>query len=133
MNEKLRKAILNNNDLYEAVFKPHKINFDGNDKIRYSLEKIPPLYSNLVTISQKWKPDEIFKAIDENFKNENWKEWSIKDSFGILDPTKNDFKKLFDANWIYLESANFKPVRNSLKIRFEIIESQKTLQNWRKV
>ena len=133
MNEKLRKAILNNNDLYEAVFKPHKINFDGNDKIRYSLEKVPPLYSNLVTISQDWKPDEIFKTINENFKNENWKEWSIKDSFGVLDLTKYDFEKLFDASWIYLESINFKPIQNSLKIRFEIIENEKTLQDWRKV
>lgn len=133
MNEKMRKAILNNNDLYEAVFKPHKINFNGDEKARYSLETVPPFYSNLVTISQDWKPDEIFETIDEKFKNEKWKEWSIKESFGVLDLTKYDFEKLFDAKWIYLESADYKPVKNSLKIRFEIIENEKTLQNWLKI
>ena len=131
MKEKLKKAILNNNDLYEAVFKPQNISFNRNNSIWYCLEKTPPLYSNLVTVSADWKPDEIFKEIDENFKNENWEKWSIKDSFAVLDLNAYGFDKLIDANWIYLEAENFTPVKTEPKLQFRIIENADNLSDWR--
>lgn len=131
MNDKLRKAIQNNNDLYEAIFEPQDFESYRNDSIWYCLEKTPPLYSNLVTISEEWKPDEIFKRIDENYKAENWDEWSIKDSFGTLDLSEYGFKKLFDAQWIYLKAVNFKPLKNSKNLNYKIVKSEKDLSDWR--
>ena len=131
MKEKLKKAILNNNDLYEAVFKPQNIKSHRNDAIWYCLEEIPPFYSNLVTVSENWKPDEIFKTIDENFKNENWNKWSIKDSFAALDLSDYGFKKLFAAKWFYLNAAKFTPIKAETELHFKIIKTEKDLSDWR--
>src|SRR5215204_6002619 len=113
MNEKLKKAILNNNDLYEAVCGAQNISFERTDAIRYALEKAPPLYSNLVTISENWQPDRVFDSINAEFERENWEKWSIKDSFAALDLEPHGFKKVFDARWLYLEAAKFTPLENS--------------------
>lgn len=132
MKEKLKKAILNNNDLYEAVFGAQSINFNREQSICYCLGKTPPLYSNLVTVSEGWKPDEIFSSIEENFKNENWEEWSIKDSFAALDLHVYGFKNLFDANWFYLEAEHFAASKNASGINYKIVETAENLSDWLK-
>lgn len=131
MNEKLKNAILNNNDLYEAVFNAQNIGFERNNEIWYSLEKTPPLYSSLVTVSEKWQPDEIFALIDDRFKRENWTEWSIKDSFAARDLRNYGFEKLFDAQWFYLEAAKFAPFDSFLEIEYKIVRDEKLLDDWR--
>lgn len=131
MNEKLVKAIINNNDLYEAVFKAQNLNWRRNDSICYCLEKTPPFYSNLVTVSDDWRPDEIFRRIDAKFAAENWDEWGIKDSFAVLDLTEFGFKKLFDAEWIYLKAENFKPLEIAGELKYKVIENDRELSNWK--
>lgn len=131
MNDKLAKAIRNNNDLYEAVFSPQELQSHRNNSSWYCPEKTPPLYSNLVTVCENWKPDDIFRAIDANFKKENWDEWSIKDSFGCLDLREYGFEKLFDAKWIYLEAERFTPIKMDGKLIYKIVESADVLANWR--
>ena len=100
MQDKLQKAICNNNELYEAILSSQDIKSHKTDSIWYSLENTPPFYSNLVTVSKEWKPDDVFRNIDFNYEKENWEEWSIKDSFAVLDLTEFGFTKLFDAQWM---------------------------------
>jgi hypothetical protein len=59
MDEQLRKAIRNHNDLYGAVFSSLHISFQETNAVWYSLEKAPPYYSNLVTRSPTWQTDEV--------------------------------------------------------------------------
>jgi hypothetical protein len=99
----------------------------------YTLKKTPPLYSNLVTLSEDWRPDEIFKAIDLICKKENWKEWSIKDSFHVLNLSRYGFEKLFDARWIHLKSTAFTPLTNSSGLRYKVLKTEKALSEWRVV
>lgn len=131
MNVKKQKAIRNNNGLYEEIFGSRNIKSIRTDLIWYCLENTPPLYSNLVTISEKWQPDEIFSEIDRKFKIEKWDEWSIKDSFGLLDLNKYGFAKLFNAEWIYLEAEKFTPKSESRNLRYEIVRSEDALAQWR--
>jgi hypothetical protein len=131
MKDKLKKAILNNNDLYEAVFGARQIKSFRTDSVWYSLEKTPPLYSNLVTTGEDWKPDDIFSAIDSNYEKKGWDEWSIKDSFNTLDLREYGFQKLFDAQWIYLEAAKFVSTEPSKNLRYEITRSEDDLVRWR--
>jgi len=51
MDNKLRKAIWNNNGLYEVIFNQHHLSFQATENVWYSLEVAPPLYSNLITRS----------------------------------------------------------------------------------
>lgn len=132
MKEKIQKAIRNNNDLYEAILGSKKIRSERTESIWYCLEKTPPLYSNLVTISKKWIPDDIFRSIDLSYENERWDKWSIKDSFAVLDLDEYGFTKLFDARWIYLEAEKFTPREKSAELRFEIVKTEDALSAWRK-
>src|ERR1700738_1235806 len=130
MNGKLKQCITNNNCLYQAIFSNHNIKFHIQNDIAYTTEKVPPLYSNVVTRSKEWSPDDIFKNIDQYFEEENWSEWSVKDSFHTLDLSEYGFEKLFDAQWIYLETADFKPL-NPNGLRYEILKTESDLLNWR--
>ena len=130
--DKRTKAIRNNNDLYEAVLKPHGITSHRTGSIWYCLAETPPLYSNLVTLSAQWQPDGTFRRIDEICRRENWEEWSVKDSFAVLDPGEYGFRKLFDACWLYLEAENFRPVKLEKKIDYRIVKNEETLSVWRK-
>jgi hypothetical protein len=131
VKDKIQQAIYNNNGLYEAIFANYQIEFKQTDFICYSLEKTPPLYSNLVTVSKDWKPDDIFRNIDLHYENEKWDEWSIKDSFGVLDLKEYGFTKLFDARWIYLEAEKFNPSKASRNLRYEIVNAEDVLSAWR--
>lgn len=131
MIDKLHKAIRNNNGLYEAIFRRNYLHHQKTNSIWYSLEKTPPLYSNLITLSTEWQPDEIFRSIDLAYEKEKWQSWSIKDSFGVLDLEKYGFKKLFTAEWIYLEFANFKPKPANPYLSYKILTHKEDLSAWR--
>ncbi len=131
MKDKLQKAICNNNDLYEAILSSQNIKSHKTNSIWYCLEKTPPFYSNLVTISKEWKPDKVFRNIDFNYEKEKWEEWTIKDSFAVLDLNKYEFTKLFDAQWMYLEVANFIQTEKTGNLPYEIVGNEETLSAWR--
>jgi len=132
MDKKLQRAIDNNHGLYEAIFASHGIRWNKNASSWYCIEKVPPLYSNLVTRSAAWRPDGIFRSINNSFENEQWENWSIKDSFAALDLGSHDFIKLFDAQWLYLEARQFKPEKKIAGIRHELIKDEDALCRWRK-
>lgn len=131
MKSKLEKAIDNNHGIYEAVFDSRQIPWTKTDDIWYSTSKVPPFNSNLVTRSFAWKPEEIFKSIDEESIKNGWESWSIKDSFNVLDLSPHGFVKLFEAQWLYLQSAAFLPVNNRSVLSYIVVRNEMELQQWR--
>ena len=131
MKSKLQKAIDNNHGIYEAVFDSQRIPWTKNDDIWYSISKVPPFNSNLVTRSASWQPEEIFKSIDQASIEEKWKTWSIKDSFNVLDLKPQGFEKLFDAQWLYLEAGKFLPTENTSVLSYVLVRNEMELQQWR--
>lgn len=130
--EKISTAILNNVALYESVLRCGKTVSDLKDDIWYCLKETPPFYSNLITRSPTWQPDERFSEINRNYERENWSKLSVKDSFARLDLTSFGFKRLFDANWIYLPAEEFRSVKNSRSIDLEIVRDEDALDAWRR-
>lgn len=128
-NSRRQKASDNNLALYKSVFASHGIELQATKGIYYTAERTPPLYSNLATRSPEWMPEEIFGEIDKHYNEQSWSDWSIKDSFQCLDLTKHGFEKLFDSQWLYLESNTFTP-QNNEGIRFEIVTDSDGLQRW---
>ncbi len=131
MNEKLTKAILNNNDLYRAIFDSRNLTYYRTESIWYCLEKTPPLYSNLVTSSKTWQPDRIFEAIDSICNADKWDKWSIKDSFNVLNLELHGFTRLFAAQWVYLEAKNLTASQADLDLEYKIVETSDELSTWR--
>lgn len=132
MKDKRLLALRNSNALYDEIFVNQNICFRRNDSICYCLEETLTYYSNLVTVDEEWKPDEIFEAIDKNFERENWSEWSIKDSFAVLNLTEYKFETLFSAQWFYLEAEKFTPLKSESNLSFAILENESDLEIWRK-
>jgi hypothetical protein len=99
MNDKLRKAVRDNCGLYEAVFRGRGVEFHSTDAVWYSTQETPPLYSNLITRSRDWTPDDVFRRIDLHYEREGWEKWSVKDSFAALDLSAHGFGRLFDPRW----------------------------------
>jgi hypothetical protein len=130
MNHKLEKAINNNHSLYQAIFSHYHIELRIKDNVAYTENQVPPLYSNIVTRSEEWRPDDHFRKIERNYEDEKWSEWSIKDSFRVLDLSKDGFGKLFDAQWIYLERNNFNPIKPN-HFQYQTIQSEEGLLSWR--
>jgi hypothetical protein len=130
MENKLKIAIQNNNDLYEAVFSQWDIPFQSNDEIWYSFEEVPPLYSNLVTRSPEWRPDATFTKID-NASSARQQDWSIKDSFAVLDLSEHGFAKLFEAKWIHLQLSDFRPLSITHPLIYKILANEEELSTWR--
>lgn len=131
MRNKRQLAIRNNNDLYREIFESRDTISVLSPTIWYSLEKTPPLYTNLVTVSEKWKPDDIFTEIDRKYEEEKWEEWSVKDSFSSMDLTEYGFAKLFEAQWIYLKKLKFMPKVSDENLSYRIIENESDLAKWR--
>ncbi len=128
--EKLDLAIKNNINLYETIFKSNKVEFTKTRELFYSFRKTPHLHSNIITVSKKWQPELNFKKVDENYRKEKWDEWTIKDSFKELKLEDFGFKKLFDAEWLYLKTDNFLLKKKNTNIFYHIIRDEKYLEKW---
>ena len=127
---KVEKAIRNNNGLYNAIFDSHGIGHGQNGTAWYSLEEAPSFYSNLVTTSPDWQPDEIFEDIDKKYAGEQWRKWSMKDSFCKINLSRYGLTKLFEAQWIYLSAPEFKPSQTTSSIRYDLIKDELALSTW---
>ena len=131
MNQRLQNNIANNIDLYDAVFTGLGVPFFDMPDIWYSLEDGPPLYSNIITKTREWRPDETFESINHRFESERWKSWSIKDSFSVLDLVPFGFEKLFEAKWIYLEKDLLRAREEQSGLVYQIAKSESDLTDWR--
>jgi hypothetical protein len=126
---KLEKAIRNSEGLYTSVFKAHGIELQRNEEIYYCTEKVPPLNSNICTKSPAWQPDDIFEAVTATAKKEGWESWSIKDSFACLPLEERGFKKLFDAQWLYIPTKKSRLIEPHY-LSFEPVLGDADLERW---
>ena len=131
MYNRLQKAIRNNLNLYELIFDTHQLRYHSTNEIWYSTEIAPRLYSNLITISEGWVPDDTLQIIDNAYKNQPRKQWSIKDSFAMLNLEDLGFIKRFTAQWIYLDSAKFIPQPQYKQLEYQIIQDEAELTIWK--
>lgn len=77
--------------------------FTRTDEIAYSLDRPPPYYSNLVTFSSEWRPDDTFERIARRARDEGWPGWGMKDSHAVLDLDDRGLARLFAARWLWRE------------------------------
>jgi hypothetical protein len=127
--DKLKKAIDNNIGLYRTILGGHDIDWHTTADIAYSLRQVPQLYSNIVTRTPDWQPDNTFTTIDSSYCAQDWSTWSVKDSFRVLDLTHYGFKRLFEAHWIYLTIDEFDPLP-STGAHHQIVRTEADLSRW---
>jgi hypothetical protein len=126
----LNKAIDNSLHWYKNIFDSNSIDLKDLEDCFYSEVKVPPLFSCLATKNRNWKPDSIFESIDSRFIEEQWPEWTIKDSFKCLDLEPYGFSKLFDAKWLHLEKKSFIPISDLSNYEFKSARTREDLDQW---
>lgn len=129
-NAYLDKAINNSLHWYKSIFNSNSIDFKLSETCFYSEMKVPPLFSCLATRDKDWQPDAIFKNIDKRFIDEEWPEWTIKDSYNCLELEPYGFSKLFDAQWLHLEKKVFKPISELSAYGFKTVRTDEDLEQW---
>jgi hypothetical protein len=133
MSEKLQKAIRNNIGLYEAVLRARSNDWSANETCAYTLSKAPPFYSNIVSHSADWKPDELFHLVCCKYEDELWDKVSIKDAFARRDLAAFGFARLFDAQWMYLTASAFEAAPTfAPSTEFKILSTPGDLADWRR-
>lgn len=130
MADHLRRAIDNNIGLYRAVLGRLGIEMQVTPDVAHTDAKVPAYYSNVVTRSERWRPDEGFRRIAAIAREERWPDWSIKDSHDALSLGPHGFERLFRAKWVHLDPARLRPPERSL--RFEVVRDEVGLSRWRR-
>lgn len=130
MADLLQRAIDNNVGVYRAVLGRLGIEMQVRPDIAHTDAKVPAYYSNAVTRSDRWRPDEGFHRIAAIARKEGWADWSIKDSHDVLNLGPHGFERLFRATWIHLDPARLRPFDRSL--RFEVVRDEDGLSRWRR-
>ncbi len=69
----LRHAAIDNNvGLYRSVLGACGIGWRVEDGAAWTAERVLPYYSNLVSRSPAWRPDDAFRAIGRRAREEGW-------------------------------------------------------------
>ncbi|HVG49902.1 MAG TPA: hypothetical protein VM899_17395 [Rubellimicrobium sp.] len=129
MSDLLQKAIDNHVGLYRTILSHLGIDWRIEPDLAYTGEKAPPYYSNAVSRSEQWRPDQRFQRIAEAATANGWTDWSIKDSNDVLDLAPLGFGRLLRASWIHLDAARLQPISHDL--RFELVAEEEGLVRWR--
>ncbi|EJC85212.1 hypothetical protein Rleg4DRAFT_7804 [Rhizobium leguminosarum bv. trifolii WSM2297] len=100
--EKARLCAANNADLYQAIFRAHRLPDQRTDAFWSSDAIAPPYYSNLTTLD----PEAIEEQLAEigRLTDRLGRRCGLKDGFSTLDLISKGFRLLFSASWIWAES-----------------------------
>jgi len=94
----LSEAVFNNAKWCAAIAASHNIASDWRDSIWFSEHPMPPLYPNMVTLTDVVESNQYVDHIDPLLQSG----WAIKDSFKMLQLEDKGFAIAFDACWYCL-------------------------------
>lgn len=124
MRDQATLATQNNIEWCDGVCRAHGIPGEVSADFWIQRRQGPPYYSNLITRSrsggalQRAAIEGLTKNLPEGF--------SIKDSFAALDLSAQKFRKLFEAEWVWLADSFEKPTASG----WTRIDSPADLKRW---
>jgi hypothetical protein len=99
MDSRAVAAARNNAEWCDLVCRTHGINTTFEPDVWVAQRRSPPLYPDAVTLSDRPSAGDVVSRVDSSTG------CSVKDSFASVDLSPEGFRLLFDAEWIYRESA----------------------------
>jgi hypothetical protein len=129
LDDRYVRAARNNAEWCDAVCRAHGNPGEFHDDIWLNRNAVPRFYPNAGTLAEP-SPRQL-ALIDELIAAGLPPGWAVKDSFSMLDLDSRGFRKLFDAEWIYLPASRMKgiaPARTSA--RWEIVRNDLELAEW---
>ncbi len=126
--ESLTAAISNSVHWYDAVMSAHGLTVERLKGAWMCREKVPPFYSNLITLNPLDSHEHLISEVDSTIV----RPWAIKDSHRSIDLIERGFSILFDAEWFVRPSDQPWPARintgRTPPVHTVRLESE--LENW---
>jgi len=127
-NSILKEAINNNAQWCMRMWQSHGLKVEKFEGLVYCPSKTPDFYPNIVTIQKGARRSE--QLISDLITQNNDQKISIKDSFAELDLHSLNFKRLFDAQWLYFSNPPAQIQQSNLLWR--TVKNEEDLKNWEK-
>jgi hypothetical protein len=127
LDDRCVRAARNNAEWCDAVCRAHGNPGEFHDGIWLNRNAVPRFYPNAGTLAES-SPRQL-ALIDELIAARRQLGWAVKDSFSILDLDSRGFRKLFDAEWIYLPCSRMKDIARTSE-RWEIVRNDLALAEW---
>jgi hypothetical protein len=123
------RAARNNAEWCEAVCRSHGNPGEFHDDMWLNRHTVPRFYPNAGTLAE---PSQLqLDLIDELVAVRMPRGWAVKDSFSMLDLESRGFRKLFDAEWIYLPVSRVKDIVAAGKsTRWDVVRNDLALTEW---
>jgi hypothetical protein len=123
------RAARNNAEWCDAVCRAHGNPGEFHDDIWLNRNAVPRFYPNAGTLA-KPSPRQL-ALIDELIAACLLSGWAVKDSFSMLELESRGFRRLFDAEWIYLPVSRMKDIASArTSARWEIVHNDLVLAKW---
>jgi hypothetical protein len=124
------QAARNNAVWCDTVCRAHGIPGEFHDSLWMNRHPVPRFYSNAVTLSDQRNATTQLAHIQALLDSGLSGNWSVKDSFCVLDLTDLGFQVLFEATWLWRAPAATAPHDTDCRIRWTWVHGESELAQW---
>jgi len=113
---------------YEAVFRTHGLSGTLTDGLWACRGKVPPYYSNALTVAPGWSGARAKVLLD--LAADLGRSFSVKDSFAAIDLGAGNLRELFNAHWIVRDPSTAPPETEPGPAEWRRVTDDLELERW---
>jgi hypothetical protein len=113
---------------YQAVFRTHGLSGTLTDGLWACRGKVPPYYSNAMTVAPGWTAARAKVLLD--LAADLGRPFSVKDSFAAMDLGAGNMRELFSAEWMLLDPSGAPPEPEPGAAEWRRVTDAVELEGW---
>ncbi len=121
-------CVANSLGWYEAVFRTHGLSGTVTDGLWACRGKVPPYYSNALTVAPGWTATRAKALLD--LASDLGRPFSVKDSFATMDLDAGNVRELFSAEWMLLDPSTEPPAAEPRAAEWRRVTGEVELERW---
>ena len=121
-------CVANSLGWYQAVFRTHGLSGTLTDGLWACRGKVPPYYSNALTVAPGWSAARAKVLLD--LAADLQRPFSVKDSFAAMDLGAGNERELFSAEWMLLDPSKAPPETEPRAAKWRRVTDALELERW---
>ena len=121
-------CVANSLGWYQAVFRTHGLSGTLTDGVWACRGKVPPYYSNALTVAPGWTAARANVLLD--LAADLQRPFSVKDSFAAIDLGAGNMRELFSAEWMLLHPSGAPPEPEPGAAEWRRVTDTVELEGW---
>ncbi|HTK45078.1 MAG TPA: hypothetical protein VL749_06985 [Patescibacteria group bacterium] len=126
--EEVALCVSNSLGWYQAVLRTHGLSGTLTDGIWACRGRVPPYYSNAMTVAPGWTAARAKVLLDLAADLE--RPFSVKDSFAAMDAAAGNMRELFNAEWVLLDPSTAPPETEPREVAWHRVTGALELDRW---